>query len=890
MVMTPKKPSSGSGGGARRLRREGFLVLGMHRSGTSSIAGTLVKLGVTAPKTLLQGRSDNPRGHWESEAIMAFHDELLRSAGSRWDDWRPFPKDWYASPVAEEFRTRAKVLLQEEFGDAQAFVLKDPRICRFPRFWLDIFTEERIEPKILVPLRSPLEVAQSHRTRDRFPIRKGLLLWLRHVLDAEAESRDIPRSLFDWSAFLKDWRTLVVRIGEDLNVRWPALTDFSVIEVEGFLSRDLKHQHVSEDDLDHHPELHTWVLKAYEAIHSLARNPRSAEARSALDRIRVRFDEASVLFGEAIADVELGLVEAEQILTSERQQWEAERATIEQALAAEQFMRSEERERLSLLEAKLAQVERDKAALQQAAETETTRLVQKIDELEQEKIICQQQIDAFIRSTSWRLTRPLRYVKQKGKGIHTASAEYLSNVAADSKQLVSGLRSQLVRKYHTARRLVGQVRSRGLKDTALASRHVLATEGLSGLVARARQLASAGEQSSPPGPQEVLDERMMFLARPDLLRDPISLPRSPFVLIVTETTLPQCIKYRVDQKVSTLRQLGIRARGVSMGDVYFIASALQFCTAVIFYRCMLNDLLIAWLEEARRLRIPIGFDADDPFFDRAALAQNANLTQLESYFLYNQMRDAERFLNAMRHADFFTVSTPGMADLVTRSMGSKSLQRPIYIWRNLADEDALDAGTVLECEVRSASRFPRLGYFSGSLAHEADFAVAFPAIETLLSKYDDMEMLIGGHCELGRSLSRFGSRVVFAPFEGYDTYLRSVRECDLILVPLVNNVANRTKSTVRYIDAATQARPVLASPVGDYVNIITDGVDGFFSANDAWLPTIERLIQNPALLAEVGRRAKENIQARFNIASYGKSLHPELIASLTGGLMELDRS
>ena len=33
------------------------------------------------------------------------------------------------------------------------------------------------------------------------PVAKGLLLWLRHVLDAEAHSRFEVRSIFTWSEF-----------------------------------------------------------------------------------------------------------------------------------------------------------------------------------------------------------------------------------------------------------------------------------------------------------------------------------------------------------------------------------------------------------------------------------------------------------------------------------------------------------------------------------------------------------------------------------------------------------------------------------------------------------------------------------------------------------------
>lgn len=319
MVLNPKKLTrSRSRGALTKVKRQAFVVLGMHRSGTSSVAGTMVKLGVSPPKTLLGANSGNERGHWESTALIDFHNELLASAGSRWDDWRPFRADWYETSLAGEFKARAKTLLKEEFGGASTFVLKDPRICRFARFWLEVLADEGIEAKLVLPLRSPLEVAQSHRSRDRLPIRKGLLLWLRHVLDAEAATRDAARVYFEWTTFLQDWQAVALRLEAVLGIRWPALTDYTAREVERFLGPELKHQNVPDAELASNPELHSWVLEAYEALRELVRNPGSPSAFTRLDAVRGQFDEATRLFGGTLAEMEVARTELEAKQQAER--------------------------------------------------------------------------------------------------------------------------------------------------------------------------------------------------------------------------------------------------------------------------------------------------------------------------------------------------------------------------------------------------------------------------------------------------------------------------------------------------------------------------------------------------------------------------------------------
>src|SRR4029077_1974458 len=83
----------------------------------------------------------------------------------------------------------AKEIFEAEFANATLLILKDPRICRFVPFWLDVLKEMKVAPRIVIPLRSPLEVAHSLKKRNALSLTKGLLLWLRHVLDAEAQTR-----------------------------------------------------------------------------------------------------------------------------------------------------------------------------------------------------------------------------------------------------------------------------------------------------------------------------------------------------------------------------------------------------------------------------------------------------------------------------------------------------------------------------------------------------------------------------------------------------------------------------------------------------------------------------------------------------------------------------
>ena len=117
--------------GAPRLKFDGrpraVMVLGMHRSGTSAFASVLGLLGADLPKSLLPPSETNENGYWESRELVAIHDELLSTGGSKWDDWRAFNPEWYQSSVAGTYKSRILDVLRKDFANSRLFAVKDPR-------------------------------------------------------------------------------------------------------------------------------------------------------------------------------------------------------------------------------------------------------------------------------------------------------------------------------------------------------------------------------------------------------------------------------------------------------------------------------------------------------------------------------------------------------------------------------------------------------------------------------------------------------------------------------------------------------------------------------------------------------------------------------------------
>jgi glycosyltransferase involved in cell wall biosynthesis len=366
------------GGTNERAPKTAVLVLGMHRSGTSSVAGALVSLGGVAPLHLLPShgdkwKGDNERGFWESSVLVALNDEILAAGGSNWQDWRAFDLGRIDASSVVALRARAKTALASEFGDDDLPIIKDPRMCRLMRFWAPVFEEAECSVRAVLPLRSPLEVAWSLNRRDGVSLSCGCLLWLRHVLDAEAETRGRARAVLDWQSFLHDRRSSLERAGEQLGLTWPHSRESDFAKIDEYISPDLRHHTANDNDLRAHPAINDLVRETNAAMIELVKDPTDSRTQRRLDDARARFDDAAAIFEHPVFELQEESHRYATRVAVEREnfasQLAAERDQFASQLAAErdQFASQLAAERENFA-SQLA--ERDQFASQLAAERE----------------------------------------------------------------------------------------------------------------------------------------------------------------------------------------------------------------------------------------------------------------------------------------------------------------------------------------------------------------------------------------------------------------------------------------------------------------------------------------------------------------------------------------
>ncbi len=229
-----------------RAARTAYLVLGMHRSGTSAVTQLLALAGAELPANVMPGDEHNAKGYFEPWKIAIFNDERLRAAGSAWDDPFAYPYRPLDADQEEAWREAASALFDEEFPKATWPLMKDPRATVLLPMWRRVLESKGVAARCVIPVRHPLAVAGSLRRRDGFADEKSVLVWSAYMLAAEAYTRDLPRAFVGYDALLADWRSEVARIEAAHGAPLPKLTPKSAKEVDGFLTADLRHNAVSD--------------------------------------------------------------------------------------------------------------------------------------------------------------------------------------------------------------------------------------------------------------------------------------------------------------------------------------------------------------------------------------------------------------------------------------------------------------------------------------------------------------------------------------------------------------------------------------------------------------------------------------------------------------------
>lgn len=167
-------------------------ILGMHRSGTSSLAGSLEAAGLPLGEVRREGGDSNQKGHHEPGEVIRLHDDVLMTSRGAWH-LPPATITW-----SQEQRGRRDAFIAGH-ADQPLWGWKEPRTLLVIDGWLEVLPQL----EMVGTFRHPLVVARSLKRRHGNDTpRMWLEVWLAYneILLRLVEQRGLPLIDFDLSA------------------------------------------------------------------------------------------------------------------------------------------------------------------------------------------------------------------------------------------------------------------------------------------------------------------------------------------------------------------------------------------------------------------------------------------------------------------------------------------------------------------------------------------------------------------------------------------------------------------------------------------------------------------------------------------------------------------
>ena len=292
--------------------RKVLFVAGAGRSGTSTLAGIVSRLGMHVPLPEVPPDDSNPRGFSEPQWVVDVHDEWLREALVQVSDSRP--EAWFDTGricSREPARIRVSEWLEPHFAEHPELVVKDPRLSWFLGLWRVAAIRTGATPVFATMLRPPAEVVGSKQKYYANKLGSAHLAasWVNMLLHTERATRSVGvgeddagqgRVFVRYEDLLTDWVRTTTAMGHALDLQTIIHTRSDQIrEVHRFIDPNLRRVTATLDDLALPKRLHDLTGQTWEELNKLAdEGGDTSAAHATFDQLRAEYVD---LYEEAAA-------------------------------------------------------------------------------------------------------------------------------------------------------------------------------------------------------------------------------------------------------------------------------------------------------------------------------------------------------------------------------------------------------------------------------------------------------------------------------------------------------------------------------------------------------------------------------------------------------------
>lgn len=366
------------------------------------------------------------------------------------------------------------------------------------------------------------------------------------------------------------------------------------------------------------------------------------------------------------------------------------------------------------------------------------------------------------------------------------------------------------------------------------------------------------------------------------------------VLFINGCYLPHPSRYRITHQKEQLYANNMATNEIFYDDINL--DLVKNYRVFIFFRCPITEKIEKFIKLAKEMNKVVLFDIDDLVIDRKYTDQIKYLNTMTKEEKANYDEGVARIQKTLRLCDAAITTTEGLAEEL------KNYVPEVFINRNTASErmvelseqeiyerDVLPYKELIKVENKKLQKDYnlavkksierkkggiRLGYFSGSITHNDDIKMILPALSKLMTEYKNLELHVVGELEVPNELKAFQERIITRKFVSWEKLPKLIASVDINLAPLEKNIFNEAKSENKWVEAALVKVPTVASNIGAFKKMITNGETGLLCDTvEEWYKAIKFLIEDESARKKIAEISYQYANKRCTTVYTGYPLY-----------------
>ena len=293
--------------------------------------------------------------------------------------------------------------------------------------------------------------------------------------------------------------------------------------------------------------------------------------------------------------------------------------------------------------------------------------------------------------------------------------------------------------------------------------------------------------------------------------------------------LPHPPRYRVSHQMEQLI-----LNGYTCDEVYYEnvdLKQVKMYNAFIIFRAPFTTKLETFIQLAKTWNKTVFYDIDDLVIDTEYTNQISYIQNMDSYSKKKYDMGVMNNQRLLKLCDGCITTTAALKDELSKYNSN------VMINRNTASIEMVKLSQNVE---KTDSQFINIGYFSGSITHNADFEMIKPVLKEIMELYPNIKLHVVGELDRPTELN-----VEVHPFMDYKKLPALIGQMDINLAPLENSIFNASKSEIKWIEASLVKTCTIASNIGAFKEMIQDHITGLLCETlEDWKSNLIDLIEN----------------------------------------------